>query len=81
VLWSSHTHSSSGPGNEPVLPQMTVLLLPLYPAHGRLLLELLEGSHGVHVEPTCKLKGAARGSVRFRCLGTAGVTVLRGMEA
>jgi len=46
------------PSNEPVLPQMTVLALPLHPAHGRLLLELLEGSHGVHVESTRKLHEA-----------------------
>ena len=46
------------PSNEPVLPQMTVLALPLHPAHGRLLLELLEGSHGVHVESARKLHEA-----------------------
>jgi hypothetical protein len=50
---------SSGPGDEPLLPpHVPALRMSLHPAHGRLLLELLEGSHGVHVEPTSKLHDA-----------------------
>ena len=45
----------SGPGDKSLLLRMSILLLPLKMARRRLLFELLERAHCVHIETTRKL--------------------------